>query len=166
MILGLDDKSKYLFTAMGSTPLGSPLVKSSGPPLAPGRTSTQLLRASTTLNPYYPPNPSSTRASITMTSESPPNPKSSSLTRRSSTSRSTHMAWHRPITLKTHFFGEWIIFDRIFASSNSVRECCFADITYKVATLFLEFLGPMAKTKQLLERFSWILDLYVAIFDL
>ncbi|KAK8563651.1 hypothetical protein V6N12_035794 [Hibiscus sabdariffa] len=69
------------------------------------------------------------------------------------------------ISLRTLFSGERILCDYVFASSDSIRESCFAEIS-KGATLLFEFPELVAKTKKSpAEKMFRVLDMYTAISD-
>ncbi|GFQ00923.1 exocyst complex component exo70a1 [Phtheirospermum japonicum] len=66
--------------------------------------------------------------------------------------------------VKTLFNGERILCDHVFASSDSLRESCFAEITKEGATILFSFPENVAKhTRKSPERIFRALDMYNAI---
>ncbi|KAL4353688.1 hypothetical protein GQ457_06G007950 [Hibiscus cannabinus] len=69
------------------------------------------------------------------------------------------------ISMRTLFSGERILCDQVFASSDSIRESCFAEIS-KGGTFLFEFPEQVAKTKKSpAEKLFRVLDMYTAISD-
>ncbi|XWS59764.1 hypothetical protein CRYUN_Cryun08bG0149500 [Craigia yunnanensis] len=70
------------------------------------------------------------------------------------------------ISMRTLFTGEKILCDHVFASSDSIRESCFAEISKEGATLLFGFPELVAKTKKLpSEKMFRVLDMYTAISE-
>ncbi|XVE76306.1 hypothetical protein DITRI_Ditri12bG0161300 [Diplodiscus trichospermus] len=70
------------------------------------------------------------------------------------------------ISLKMLFTGERILCDHVFASSDSIRESCFADISKEGAMLLFGFPELVAKAKKSPpEKIFRVLDMYTAISD-
>ncbi|XVE61808.1 hypothetical protein DITRI_Ditri06bG0068900 [Diplodiscus trichospermus] len=68
------------------------------------------------------------------------------------------------ISMKTLFNGERILCDHVFASSDSIRESCFAEISKEGATLLFVFPELVAKTKKSpSEKTFRVLDMYTAM---
>ncbi|KAG8376461.1 hypothetical protein BUALT_Bualt09G0065900 [Buddleja alternifolia] len=68
--------------------------------------------------------------------------------------------------VKTLFNGERILCDHVFASSDSIRESCFTEITKGGATILFTFPENVAKnTKRSPEKIFRILDMYAGISD-
>ncbi|KAL3646698.1 hypothetical protein CASFOL_009242 [Castilleja foliolosa] len=66
--------------------------------------------------------------------------------------------------VKTLFNGERILCDHVFASSDSLRESCFAEITKEGATILFAFPENVAKhSKRSPEKIFRVLDMYNAI---
>ncbi|EYU38484.1 hypothetical protein ABFS82_12G135700 [Erythranthe guttata] len=66
--------------------------------------------------------------------------------------------------VKTLFNGERILSDHVFASSDSIRESCFAEITKDGATLLFAFPENVAKhSKKWPEKVFRVLDMYAGI---
>ncbi|XP_058109849.1 exocyst complex component EXO70H1-like [Magnolia sinica] len=70
------------------------------------------------------------------------------------------------ITIKTLFYGERILCDRVFAASNTIKESCFAEIAKEAATHLFAFPEAIAKCKKSPERMFRFLDLYNTISEL
>ncbi|XP_065866229.1 exocyst complex component EXO70H1 [Euphorbia lathyris] len=70
------------------------------------------------------------------------------------------------VAVKTMFHGERILCDHVFASSDSIRESCFAEITREGAMDLFGFPESVAKCKKTPEKMFRTLDLYEAIADL
>ncbi|KAF5471703.1 hypothetical protein F2P56_008476 [Juglans regia] len=70
------------------------------------------------------------------------------------------------ISLKTLFNGERILCDHVFASSDSIRESCFTNISKDGATLLFGFPEVLvAKSKKYPEKIFRVLDMYTAIAE-
>ncbi|KAG2685653.1 hypothetical protein I3760_10G135400 [Carya illinoinensis] len=70
------------------------------------------------------------------------------------------------ISMKTLFNGERILCDHVFASSDSIRESCFAEISKGGATLLFGFPEVLvAKSKKSPEKIFRVLDMYTAIAE-
>ncbi|XVF08026.1 hypothetical protein REPUB_Repub06bG0189800 [Reevesia pubescens] len=71
------------------------------------------------------------------------------------------------ISMKTLFNGERILCDHVFASSDSIRESCFAEISKEGATLLFGFPELVAKTKKSppVDKMFRVLDMYTAISE-
>ncbi|KAA8516480.1 hypothetical protein F0562_017014 [Nyssa sinensis] len=70
------------------------------------------------------------------------------------------------IAVKTLFNGERILCDHVFASSESIRESCFTEISKEGATLLFGFPEIIAKTsKKSSEKMFRMLDMYTAISE-
>ncbi|KAE9447852.1 hypothetical protein C3L33_20250, partial [Rhododendron williamsianum] len=70
------------------------------------------------------------------------------------------------IAVKTLFNGERILCDHVFASSDSIRESCFAEITREGAQIlfgFPEHVAKIGKKKASPEKVFRLLDMYTAI---
>uniref|UniRef100_A0A5B7A7V1 Exocyst subunit Exo70 family protein n=1 Tax=Davidia involucrata TaxID=16924 RepID=A0A5B7A7V1_DAVIN len=68
------------------------------------------------------------------------------------------------IAMKTLFNGEKILCDHVFASSDSIRESCFTEISKEGATLLFGFPEIVAKSsKKSPEKMFRALDMYTAI---
>jgi exocyst complex protein 7 len=68
------------------------------------------------------------------------------------------------IAVTTLFDGERILSDHVFASSDSIRESVFADISKEAALILFGFPENVAKSKtKLPERMFRMLDMYMAI---
>ncbi|XP_073062936.1 exocyst complex component EXO70H1-like [Primulina eburnea] len=68
--------------------------------------------------------------------------------------------------VKTLFNGEKILCDDVFATSDSIRESCFAEITREGAAVLFEFPENVAKsTKTAPEKVFRLLDMYTGIAD-
>ncbi|WCJ41168.1 exocyst subunit exo70 family protein H7 [Euphorbia peplus] len=70
------------------------------------------------------------------------------------------------VAVKTLFHGERILCDHVFASSDSMRESCFTEITKEGALNLFGFPESVAKCKKTPEKMFRTLDLYEAIADL
>ncbi|XWS66988.1 hypothetical protein CRYUN_Cryun05aG0247900 [Craigia yunnanensis] len=70
------------------------------------------------------------------------------------------------ISLRMLFTGEKILCDKVFASSDSIRESCFTEISKEGATLLFGFPELVAKTKKSPpEKMFRVLDMYTAISE-
>ncbi|XP_059428157.1 exocyst complex component EXO70H1-like [Corylus avellana] len=71
------------------------------------------------------------------------------------------------ISLKTLLHGERILCDHVFASSDSIRESCFAEISKEGAILLFGFPEAVAKSKspKSPEKIFRVLDMYTAISE-
>ncbi|GMI80056.1 exocyst subunit exo70 family protein H4 [Hibiscus trionum] len=70
------------------------------------------------------------------------------------------------IAMRTLFSGERILCDHVFASSDSIRESCFADISKEGAMLLFVFPEIVAKTrKSRMEKMFSVLDMYTVISE-
>ncbi|XVF76571.1 hypothetical protein PTKIN_Ptkin13bG0276400 [Pterospermum kingtungense] len=70
------------------------------------------------------------------------------------------------ISMRKLFIGERILCDYVFASSDSIRESCFTDISKEGATLLFGFPELVAKTKKSPpEKIFRVLDIYTAISE-
>ncbi|KAI3705377.1 hypothetical protein L1987_75614 [Smallanthus sonchifolius] len=70
------------------------------------------------------------------------------------------------IAVKTLFNGERILSDHVFASSDSIRESCYTEITKEGASILFGFPENVAKSsKKSPERIFRMLDMYTAIAD-
>ncbi|KAH7553440.1 hypothetical protein JRO89_XS12G0012400 [Xanthoceras sorbifolium] len=68
------------------------------------------------------------------------------------------------ISMRTLFAGERILCDHVFASSDSIRESCFNDISKEGATLLFGFPELVVKSKKSpAEKIFCMLDMYKAI---
>ncbi|XP_062085859.1 exocyst complex component EXO70H1-like [Humulus lupulus] len=70
------------------------------------------------------------------------------------------------VSVKTLFYGERILCDHVFASSESIRESWFSEICGEGAALLFGFPEIVAKSKKSPEKMFRTLDLYEAITDL
>ncbi|XP_031484802.1 exocyst complex component EXO70H1-like [Nymphaea colorata] len=70
------------------------------------------------------------------------------------------------IAVKTLFYGERILCDHVFATSQHIREACFASITKEGAQLLFGFPEAVARGKKSPEKMFKMLDLYDAIAEL
>ncbi|CAL9057452.1 unnamed protein product, partial [Musa banksii] len=70
------------------------------------------------------------------------------------------------VAVRTLFHGERVLLDHVFASSDSIREAVFADISGDAALKFLSFPGLVAKSKRSPEKLFRLLDLYDAVAEL
>lgn len=68
--------------------------------------------------------------------------------------------------VKTLFYGERILCDRVFSASDSIRESCFSEITKEGALSLFGFPEHVARCKKTPEKMFRILDLYESISDL
>ena len=70
------------------------------------------------------------------------------------------------ISMRTLFTGERILCNHVFASSDSIRESCFAEISKEGATLLFGFPELVARTKKSPpEKMFRVLDMYTAISE-
>ncbi|KAK8534758.1 hypothetical protein V6N13_081183 [Hibiscus sabdariffa] len=70
------------------------------------------------------------------------------------------------ISIRTLFSGERILCDHVFASSDSIKESCFAEISKEGAMLLFVFPELVAKTrKSRMEKMFSVLDMYTAISE-
>ncbi|KAI3748361.1 hypothetical protein L6452_11384 [Arctium lappa] len=70
------------------------------------------------------------------------------------------------VAVKTLFNGERILCDHVFASSDSIREACYTEITKEGASILFGFPENVAKnSKKSPERIFRTLDMYTAIAD-
>ncbi|KAI3799476.1 hypothetical protein L1987_34774 [Smallanthus sonchifolius] len=70
------------------------------------------------------------------------------------------------IAVKTLFHGERVLCDQVFASSDSIRESCYTEITREGALILFGFPEIVAKhSKKSPERIFRTLDMYTAIAD-
>lgn len=70
------------------------------------------------------------------------------------------------IAIRTLFTGERILCDHVFASSESIRESCFTDISKEGAVLLFAFPELVAKVKKApSEKMFRVLDMYTAIAE-
>ncbi|PWA56611.1 Cullin repeat-like-containing domain-containing protein [Artemisia annua] len=69
------------------------------------------------------------------------------------------------VAIKSLFYGERILCDYVFSSSDKIREACFSDICKERATALFEFPELVAKSKKSMERMFRTLDLYNTISD-
>ncbi|XP_050242751.1 exocyst complex component EXO70H1-like [Quercus robur] len=68
------------------------------------------------------------------------------------------------VSMTTLFNGERILCDHVFASSDSIRESCFTEISKEGATLLFGFPELVAKSKKSHpEKIFRVLDMYTAI---
>lgn len=68
------------------------------------------------------------------------------------------------VSMRTLFAGERILCDDVFASSVSIRESCFTDISKEGATLLFGFPELVVKSKKSpTEKIFRLLDMYTAI---
>lgn len=67
--------------------------------------------------------------------------------------------------VKSLFYGERILCDYVFSSSDKIRESCFSDICKERAIALFEFPELVAKSKKSMERMFRTLDLYNAISE-
>ncbi|XP_009386540.2 exocyst complex component EXO70H1 [Musa acuminata AAA Group] len=70
------------------------------------------------------------------------------------------------VAVSTLFSGERVLSDHVFASSDSIREAVFADISGDAAVQFLRFPESVAKCKRSTEKMFRILDLCEAVSEL
>ncbi|THU51824.1 hypothetical protein C4D60_Mb06t35120 [Musa balbisiana] len=71
-----------------------------------------------------------------------------------------------PIAFRTIFSGERLLCDRVFASSDAIRESCFADVARDPAASLLAFPETVARSKRSPEKLFRILELYDAVSEL
>ncbi|KAE8716422.1 Ankyrin repeat family protein isoform 1 [Hibiscus syriacus] len=70
------------------------------------------------------------------------------------------------IAMRTLFTGERILCNQVFATSDSIKESCFTDISKEAATLLFGFPELVAKTKKYPpEKIFRVLDMYSAISE-
>lgn len=69
------------------------------------------------------------------------------------------------LAIRTLFTGERILCDHVFASSESIRESCFADISRDGAMILLGFPELVAKSKKSPEKMFRVLDMYSSIAE-
>ncbi|KAF5475985.1 hypothetical protein F2P56_007736 [Juglans regia] len=69
------------------------------------------------------------------------------------------------ISMRTLFTGEKILCDHVFASSDSIRESCFTEISKQGATILFSFPEVVAKSKKSPEKIFRVLDIYTAISE-
>uniref|UniRef100_A0A7N0UK07 Exocyst subunit Exo70 family protein n=1 Tax=Kalanchoe fedtschenkoi TaxID=63787 RepID=A0A7N0UK07_KALFE len=68
--------------------------------------------------------------------------------------------------VKVLFYGERVLCDHVFHSSNSIREACFTEISKEAALTLFSFPEMVAKTKKSPEKMFRILDMYESIAEL
>ncbi|XP_057955725.1 exocyst complex component EXO70H1 [Malania oleifera] len=76
-----------------------------------------------------------------------------------------HWLYAVKTAVKTLFYGERILCDHVFSSSDSIRESCFAEISKEGAISLFAFPELVAKCKKSPEKMFRTLDLYEAISD-
>ncbi|KAE8731050.1 Ankyrin repeat family protein isoform 1 [Hibiscus syriacus] len=70
------------------------------------------------------------------------------------------------ISMRTLFTGERILCNQVFATSDSIKESCFTDISKEAATLLFGFPELVAKTKKSPpEKVFRVLDMYSSISE-
>ncbi|CAI9287947.1 unnamed protein product [Lactuca saligna] len=69
------------------------------------------------------------------------------------------------VAVKSLFYGERILCDYVFSSSEKIRESCFSDICKEKAIQLFEFPEFVAKSKKSMERMFRTLDLYNGISE-
>ncbi|KAD4385053.1 hypothetical protein R6Q59_026665 [Mikania micrantha] len=69
------------------------------------------------------------------------------------------------VALKSLFYGERILCDYVFSSSDKIRESCFSEICKERAVMLFEFPELVARSKKSMDRMFRTLDMYSAIFD-
>ncbi|GKD87119.1 exocyst complex component EXO70H1-like protein [Tanacetum coccineum] len=69
------------------------------------------------------------------------------------------------VAIRSLFYGERILCDYVFSSSDKIREACFSDICKEQATALFEYPELVAKSKKTMERMFRTLDLYNEISD-
>ncbi|XVE96809.1 hypothetical protein REPUB_Repub02eG0254900 [Reevesia pubescens] len=70
------------------------------------------------------------------------------------------------ISMRTLFTGERILCDHVFASSDSIKESCFTEISKDGATLLFGFPELVAKTKKSpQEKIFRVLDMYSSVSE-
>ncbi|KAK4419127.1 Exocyst complex component EXO70H1 [Sesamum alatum] len=77
-------------------------------------------------------------------------------------------SWRNAVitAVKTLFNGERILCDHVFASSDSIRESCFTEITTEGAMILFGFPENVAKnTKRSPDKVFRLLDMYAGICD-
>lgn len=70
------------------------------------------------------------------------------------------------VAVRTLFRGERALCDHVFASSNTIRESCFSEITKDGAIILLKFPELVAKSKGPLARIYQLIKLYEALSEL
>ncbi|XP_059430190.1 exocyst complex component EXO70H1-like [Corylus avellana] len=70
------------------------------------------------------------------------------------------------VAVKTLFYGERILCDRVFSASASIRESCFDEISKEAAIRLFGFPEIVAKCKKSPEKMFRTLDMYEAISSL
>lgn len=70
------------------------------------------------------------------------------------------------VSVKTLFYGERILCDHVFSSSDAIRESIFTEIAADGAALLFAFPEVVAKGKRSQERMFRTLDMYEAISEL
>ncbi|KAI3811622.1 hypothetical protein L1987_21348 [Smallanthus sonchifolius] len=70
------------------------------------------------------------------------------------------------IAVKSLFYGERVLCDYVFSSSEKIRESCFTEICKERAIALFEFPELVAKSKKTMDRMFRTLDLYSTISDL
>ncbi|XVF05579.1 hypothetical protein REPUB_Repub05bG0184900 [Reevesia pubescens] len=70
------------------------------------------------------------------------------------------------MAVKTLFYGERILCDKVFSISPAIRESCFTEISKEGALALFGFPENAAKCKKTPEKMFRILDLYEAVSDL
>lgn len=70
------------------------------------------------------------------------------------------------VAVKTLFYGERILCDHVFSSSETIRESCFSEMCGEGAIMLFGFPELVAKSKKSMEKMFRTLDLYQAISDL
>ncbi|XP_039062884.1 exocyst complex component EXO70H1-like [Hibiscus syriacus] len=72
----------------------------------------------------------------------------------------------KKISMRTLFTGERILCNQVFATSDSIKESCFTDISKEAATLLFGFPELVAKTKKSPpEKVFRVLDMYYSISE-
>ncbi|KAL8215257.1 hypothetical protein R6Q57_004706 [Mikania cordata] len=69
------------------------------------------------------------------------------------------------VAVKSLFYGERILCDYVFSSSDKIRESCFSEICKERAVMLFEFPELVARSKKSMDRMFRTLDMYSAIFD-
>ncbi|KAL4587632.1 hypothetical protein LXL04_000504 [Taraxacum kok-saghyz] len=69
------------------------------------------------------------------------------------------------VAVRSLFYGERILCDYVFSSSEKIRESCFSDICKERAIALFEFPELVAKSKKSMERMFRTLDMYSAISE-
>ncbi|KAE8038973.1 hypothetical protein FH972_011430 [Carpinus fangiana] len=70
------------------------------------------------------------------------------------------------VAMKTLFYGERILCDRVFSASASIRESCYDEISKEAAISLFGFPEIVAKCKKSPEKMFRTLDMYEAIASL